>query len=78
MGNPEHCINLLQLAKEISSMVNADSGELEEGEGEGEGEESELNGGVQSDEMFAMRQQLVSYNLAIKLTSTSFATGVGR
>jgi len=29
MGNPEHCINLLQLAKEISCMMNTNSGEID-------------------------------------------------
>lgn len=28
-GNPEHCINLLQLAKEISCMMNSNSNELD-------------------------------------------------
>ncbi len=28
-GNPEHCINLLQLAKEISIMMNSNSNELD-------------------------------------------------
>ena len=28
-GNPEHCINLLQLAKEISCMMNTNSNEVE-------------------------------------------------
>ena len=28
-GNPEHCINLLQLAKEISCMMNANSQEVD-------------------------------------------------
>ena len=27
-GKPEHCINLLQLAKEISCMMNSNSNEL--------------------------------------------------
>jgi hypothetical protein len=40
MGNPEHCINLLQLAKEISCMMNTNSGEIDPDQME-EGDESE-------------------------------------
>ena len=31
-GNPEHCINLLQLAKEISMMMNTNTDPQQEGE----------------------------------------------
>ena len=37
MGNPEHCINLLQLAKEISCMMNTNSGEMDPDQLMGEG-----------------------------------------
>ena len=40
-GNPEHCINLLQLAKEISCMMNSNSNELDP---------NQLQGDDQSDE----------------------------
>ena len=49
-GNPEHCINLLQLAKEISCMMNSNSNELdgnqlggEDDDDDGFGEEGDSN-----------------------------------
>ena len=40
-GNPEHCINLLQLAKEISSMMASSQGEgTNFRQRDGDGEES--------------------------------------
>ena len=38
-GNPEHCINLLQLAKEISCMMNSNSNELDANQLQGEDDE---------------------------------------
>lgn len=59
-GNPEHCINLLQLAKEISSMMNSNSNELDPNQGgEDEDEEDDDEGARQAD-IYAMQQQLVS------------------
>ena len=40
-GNPEHCINLLQLAKEISCMMNSNSNELDANQLQGEDEDDE-------------------------------------
>ena len=40
-GNPEHCINLLQLAKEISCMMNSNSNELDANQLQGEDDEDE-------------------------------------
>lgn len=40
-GNPEHCINLLQLAKEISCMMNSNSNELDPNQLQGEDEEDD-------------------------------------
>lgn len=40
-GNFEHCINLLQLAKEISCMMNTNSGDIDPNHLAQEGEESE-------------------------------------
>ena len=38
-GNPEHCINLLQLVQEISVMLNAKEGAAEEEEDENDDEQ---------------------------------------
>jgi len=40
-GNPEHCINLLQLAKEISCMMNSNSNELDPNQLQAEDEEDD-------------------------------------
>lgn len=56
-GNPEHCINLLQLAKEISCMMNSNSNELDpnqmdDGEGDSEQDDAEFD----QAELLAMKQ----------------------
>lgn len=40
-ANPEHCINLLQLAKEISCMMNSNSNEIDPRQMEDEDDEQE-------------------------------------
>ena len=39
-GNPEHCINLLQLAKEISMMMNTNTDPQQEGDDDSNQEEA--------------------------------------
>ena len=43
-ANPEHCINLLQLAKEISCMMNSNSNEIDPRQLQGEEDEEEDSG----------------------------------
>lgn len=59
-GNPEHCINLLQLAKEISSMMNSNSNELDPNQLQDEDEEAEDDEGARQTDLYAMQKQLVS------------------
>ena len=74
-GNSEHCINLLQLAKEISCMMNSNSNELDPNQLQGEQSDSqegspgqhhhqmegdEDDDDHQASDLFAMQQQLVS------------------
>ena len=40
-ANPEHCINLLQLAKEISCMMNSNSNEIDPRQLQGEDDDEE-------------------------------------
>ena len=57
-GNPEHCINLLQLAKEISCMMNSNSNELDANQLQGEDDEDDSNGEAENEnqaDLYAMQ-----------------------
>ena len=46
-ANPEHCINLLQLAKEISCMMNSNSNEIDPRQLQGDDEDGESDDDVE-------------------------------
>lgn len=62
-GNPEHCINLLQLAKEISCMMNSNSNELDANQlgGDEDFGEGDSNGDGQNEQdLLEIQRSLVS------------------